>query len=185
MGRNNIENQPIDISLESSYVFPLDTPLSEDISIQFFFQYGTVNAETSPLSVRLDKVLSSVEKDELWNLMLESADATSERFVFDSILRNRISLIRSLGLSDTTLVCDHTKGFVHVPQGMHRLDALFKRMRNAFAHGRIGYSDGFFILEDKLNTITGRIIISFDGLKQWKQNIKNYIEEKHGTITIR
>ena len=185
MGRNDMDNQPIDISLESSYVSPLNTPLSEDISIQFFFQYLTANKKDSPLSAQFDNELSPVEKDELWNLMLERVGATNEQFVFDSLLHNRISSIRRLRLSDNTLICDCTKGFVHVPQGMHRLDALFKRMRDAFAHGRIGYSDGFFILEDKKNTLTGRIIISFDCLKQWKQTITNYIEEKHVTTTIR
>ena len=185
MSRNITENQPIDISLESSYVSPLDTPLSEDVSIQFFFQYVTANKKDSPLSAQLDHELSPVEKDELWNLMLESVGATNEQFVFDSFLHNRISSIRRLRLSDNTLICDCTKGFINTSQEPHILDALFKRMRDAFAHGRIGYSDGFFILEDKRNTLTGRIVISFDGLKKWKQTIKDYIEEKHVSTTIR
>ena len=146
----------IDIIKDSQYINPLDTPLAEDISIQFFFQYITANATDSPLSACLDKVLSSTEKEDLWESLLRIAGASEDDFLFNSLLRNKIEDIRKMKLSDTTVVCDRVKGFMYIKNRSkekeimeYHVDALFKRMRDAFAHGRVSYNGDFFILEDK------------------------------------
>lgn len=185
MKKETKQEKPIDISKESLYINPLDTPLAEDISIQFFFQYVAANTADSPLSAHLDENLSTTEKDDLWKSLLRLAGASEEDFLFNSILRNKIEDIRKMNLSDTTLICDRIKGFIHQnnppkegKEAGHRIDALFKRMRDAFAHGRISYEGGFFILEDKKKQLTARIVITFDVLKQWKEYITSIIEVK-------
>lgn len=185
MAQKGKQEKPIDINKDSLYINPLDTPLANDISVQFFFQYVAANSSDSPLSARLNEILSSEEKDELWKSLLLLAGATEEQFLFSSILRNKIEEIRKMQLSDTTLVCDRTKGFMHQKSPPkdgkiteHYVDALFKRMRDAFAHGRIAYNGEFFILEDKKNELTARIVISLDVLRQWKEHIESIIEIK-------
>lgn len=186
------QEQLIDISNDSLYTNPLDTPLAEDISILFFFQYVTANSSDSPLSAHLDEVLSSKEKDELWKSILRIAGASEEDFLFNSILRNKIEDIRRMKLSDTTIVCDRIKGFMHLKnppkdgkKAEHRIDALFKRIRDAFAHGRVSYNDEFFILEDKKNELTARIVTTLEVLKQWKDHITTVIESKSSTTNSR
>lgn len=185
MVKGKKQEKPVDISIDSPYINPLETPLAEDISIQFFFQYVTANSSDSPLSAHLDEVLSSQEKDELWNAILHIAGASEEDFLFNSILRNKIEDIRRMKLSDTTIACDRVKGFMYLKNppkdgknAEHRIDALFKRVRDAFAHGRVSYNGEFFILEDKKNELTDRIVITLDTLKQWKEYITSIIDVK-------
>lgn len=179
------KSSPIDICKESKYTFPNSTSLGNNINLQAFYQYTTANANQSPLSAKLDEILTDDEKDTLWKQMLIIAKINENKFIFNPRLRNKICDIRTLGLSDTTLVCDSVKGFIHQndpskneKRSQHKLDALLKRMRDAFAHGRIAISGEYLILEDKKNELTARIIVTTDVLEQWMNIINKKIKEK-------
>lgn len=176
-------SKEIDISTESSYFSFLKKYINDYNAIELceFFQYKTANDADSPLSFKLDKILSDDQKKELFSLLLKEANATNEDFIFNSLLRNKIEDIRSLNLSDTTLKCDKVKGFFHQnnPSTTHRsqleIDSMLKHIRNSFAHGRISFNDAYLILEDKRKELTGRLIITVDVLKKWKLCIESYL----------
>lgn len=172
----------VDISKESDYCLPSQTPLAGNISIQPFFQYIAANTSDSPLSARLDEILTDADKDDVWQKMLDAVGADDNDFVFNSILRNKIQDIQALGLSDTTLVCDKVKGFIHqnAPDkngnnSQHKLDAFLKRVRDAFAHGRVAAFGEYLIFEDKVKQLTGRIIVTVDVLEKWMKILEDAI----------
>lgn len=181
---NNKKTVVVDISKGSTYILPNQTPLANNVEIQPFFQYVAANTSDSPLSAKLDEILTDDEKDDVWSKMLAVSGSDENDFVFASILRNRIQDIQALKLSDTTLACDKVKGFVHQNppakngnRSQHKLDALLKRMRDAFAHGRIASVNDYLILEDKREQLTGRIIITVDVLEEWIKILEGRIGE--------
>ena len=171
-----------DICEESSYSSPIQIFSEDAADVHEFFQYYAANSDDSPLSMRMDIELTETQKDELWKRMLKSISADDADFLSDSILRNHIIDIQQLKLSDTTLVCDRNKGFYHVghvTKGVnkkHKTYWFFKRIRDAFAHGRIAVCDDYLILEDKTNELTGRIVVTKDALKSWMNTINEYRE---------
>ena len=143
--------------------------------------YKLANTDDSPHSLKIDKELSIDQKDKLWERLLESASAMDEDFIFEPILRNKIVRIRELKLSDTTLLCDKVKGFLQhktskTESNPHKIDTLFKRIRDSFAHGRIAQCNEYLILEDKKNELTGRIIITTSILLDWAKIIDDFIK---------
>lgn len=177
--------EEIDISIESVYSSVFERFSSCDIlDLVDFYQYKTANTKGSPLSLQLDIELSDDQKEELFIKLLDVANADENDFIFSPILRNQIKEIRQLELSDTTLNCDRVKGFFNQSKHKKRegrlqlkIDALFKHIRNSFAHGRICFSNDFLIFEDKVNELTARLIITVDILKQWKLTILQYIND--------
>ena len=177
--------EKVDISIDSGYSSIFERLAACDVSdLVDFYQYRTANARDSPLSLQLDNELSDAQKDELFMKLLDVANANETDFIFSSILRNKIKEIRQLGLSDTTLNCDRVKGFFHQnnpnkreDRSQLRIDALFKHIRNSFAHGRVCFFDDFLILEDKANELTARLIITVDILRQWKLTTLQYIND--------
>lgn len=172
----------IDIFAESAYssVFTHH----DIVDLVDFYQYKTANSKDSPLSFRLDSILSDMQKDELFRNLLDVANADENDFIFNSILRNKIEEIRRLGLSDNTLLYDKVKGFFHQNnqntnggRSQLKIDSLFKHLRNSFAHGRICFANDFLIFEDKTKELTARLIITVDILKQWKLTILQYIDD--------
>ncbi len=171
--------QPVDISQESNYVLPKSIHGLENGELQAYYQYYFANESDSPLSVKVDSILSDAEKDILLNQMFVAINATSNDFIFNSILRNKINDIRSLGLSDTTLTADRIKGFFHIKNSnQHKLDSMLKRIRDSFAHGRIAFDGTYLILEDKTNELTGRLVITIEALELWKSEIIKMMQTK-------
>lgn len=178
--------EKVDISRESEYssIFS-NFAFNDIIDLVDFYQYKTANAKDSPLSLQLDNVLLDAQKDELFAKLIDVAESDENNFIFNSILRNKIKEIRQLGLSDTTITCDKVKGFFHQnnpnknnEHSQLKIDSLFKHIRNSFAHGRICFSNGFLIFEDKTkNELTARLVITVDILKRWKSTILQYISE--------
>lgn len=177
------KNIPVDISKESKYesIYNLNIDPKMLIMLCDFFQYRTANEIDSPLSLKLDSMLSETQKDELYNNLLKSINANECDFLFNSILRNKIKEIRLMELSDTTLKCDRIKGFFHQKNpnsngaSQHKIDSLFKRIRDSFAHGRIAFVGSYLILEDKKEQLTGRLIITVDALLKWKNVIDEFM----------
>ena len=175
----------VDISRDSAYTSIFSAKFDHDLLLSLcdFFQYKTANEKDSPLSLKIDSKLADFQKDILYKRMLDATGITDGDFLFNPILRNKIKEIRAMKLSDSTLNCDRIKGFFHQKNqrkdGMtqHKIDSLFKHIRDAFAHGRIGFVDTFVIFEDKVNELTGRLIITIDALLQWKAIIEQYLEE--------
>lgn len=186
------KNTVVDIDKDSNYLKPSSIFNEENLTVlQEFYQYRTANEKDSPLSLKIDTILSDSEKDDLWNKLLLSAKVDDSKFIFSSLLRNKISDIQNLELSDTTLKCDGIKGFVHINNppkdpiksgpAQHKIDTLFKRIRNAFAHGRIAQKDGYIIFEDKLKQMTARIVLTDDVLKNWKNEIEQFLDRREQT----
>ena len=183
MSENGI---PIDISQDSDYqsVFLSSIDSKTLLMIADFFQYRTANSYDSPLSLKIDLLLSEAQKDELFKRLLDSANILDSDILFSSILRNNIKEIREMELSDLTLRCDRIKGFFHqnnqpMKNGLsqHKIDSLFKHVRDAFAHGRIASVEPFLLLEDKKKQLTGRLIITIDALLKWKIVVEEYLQE--------
>ena len=180
-------NTPIDISADSAYssVYERYKANPDLIELCQFFQYKTANDADSPLSLKLDFLLSDDQKRYLMQRLLNSANASDCDFLFESsLLRNRIKEIRELGLSDNTLVCDKTKGFFKAKQKKNtdlqspqNIDSLFKHIRNSFAHGRICFKEDYLILEDKVNELTARFVTTIQVLTAWKEIIITYLQE--------
>ena len=176
---------PIDISKDSSYtsIFQAEFDSKAILMLSDFYQYKTANSNDSPLSLKIDLVLSDAQKDELFKKLLNSAGISDSDILFNSILRNKINDIRKMELSDNTLKCDRIKGFFHQKNhsktgtSQHKIDSMFKHIRDSFAHGRISFEGPFLVLEDKVNELTGRFIITVDALCQWKTLIENFLSE--------
>lgn len=184
----NEKDLPIDISKDSSYasIFQSNIDCKNLLSLSDFFQYQMANSNDSPLSLKIDLNLSENQKDDLYEKLLKSANITDSDILFSSILRNKINDIRKMKLSDSTLKCDRIKGFFHQKNpsksgiSQHKLDSLFKHIRDSFAHGRIAFVGSFLVLEDKVNEFTGRLVITTDVLCQWKTVIEDYLLEING-----
>ena len=187
---------PIDISKDSSCssIFQSNIDSKILLSLSDFFQYQMANTSDSPLSLKIDSNLSEKQKNELYARLLNSANIVDSDILFSPILRNKINEIRKMELSDSTLKCDRIKGFFHQKNpsksgvSQHKVDALFKHIRDSFAHGRISFVDSFLILEDKVNELTGRLVITTGVLYQWKTVIEDYLleinrkDDNNGTI---
>lgn len=175
----------IDISKESDYIsiFETNYDINELLEIVNFFQYKVANEKDSPLSLKLDSTLSDSQKDILYDTLIQSVHGDYNDFLFNGFLRNGIKEIRIMGLSDNTLNCDKIKGFFHqnnpktCKKNQHKLDSLFKHIRNSFAHGRIAENNSYLILEDKNKELTGRLIITFSALLLWKKEIELYLKQ--------
>ena len=176
--------QPIDISQDSNYVLPKSIQGLEDGELQAYFQYYFANEKDSPLSIKIDSLLSDSEKDVLFSNMLSAINVSLNDFIFNAFLRNVINDIRTLNLSDTTISCDRIKGFfqINTKNNQHKLDCILKRVRDSFAHGRIATDGTYLILEDKTKELTGRLIITVGALETWKNEIVSYMRNKGVTI---
>ena len=176
---------PIDISKDSSYasVFQAGFDSKTILALSDFYQYRIANANDSPLSLKIDLMLSDAQKDELFKGLLSSVGVSDSDILFSSILRNKINDIRKMELSDNTLKCDRIKGFFHQKNqsktgiSQHKIDSMFKHIRNSFAHGRISFNSSFLVLEDKVNELTGRLVITVDALCRWQTLIENFLLE--------
>ena len=176
---------PIDISQSSSCcsLFTADMDLNIVAELYDFYQYRVANSADSPLSLNLDSELSDAQKDELYLRLLKSANICENDLLFSPILRNQIEVIRTMELSDSTLKCDRVKGFFHQKNSknsnppQHKIDSLFKHIRNAFAHGRIAFFDSFLVLEDQKNELTCRLVVTLNVLLKWKNTVKDYLSE--------
>ncbi len=179
---------PVDISKDSNYTSVFTSEIDKDVlsCLCDFYQYKAANASDSPLSIKIDVLLSNAEKDELYSKLLEVANLKEEDFLFNSLLRNKIKDIRGMNLSDNTLTCDRIKGFFHQKQPsksgkiQHKIDSMLKHIRDSFAHGRISFVNEYLILEDKKNELTSRLVITLDVLIKWKNIIEQYCAEKKG-----
>ena len=110
---------------------------------------------------------------------MSKANLDESKLVFSPILRNNIEEIRKLELSDNTLNCNCVKGFFQINKksNQHKLDCMFKRIRDSFAHGRIGAVDDYLILEDKTNELTGRFVVTKDILILWMEVVQLYVKD--------
>lgn len=176
------KNTPIDISKDSDYISLFQREdVKTVIELYDFYLYKIANDNDCPMSYGINSSLSWSQKDSLYEELLESASINDSALLFDSILRNKIKDIRLMELSDTTLKCDRIKGFFHINssgQGktpQHKIDALFKHIRDSFAHGRIAICNDYLIMEDKTNEMTARLIITLDVLKRWIGVIGDFI----------
>jgi len=171
----------IDISKDSPYLSIFQTSFEDTPKLVEFYLYRVAEAKDSPLSFKLDVVLNETQKDELFSLLLSKANVDEGKFVFSPILRNDIEEIRKLELSDNTLNCNSVKGFFQINKktNQHKLDCMFKRIRDSFAHGRIGVVDDYLILEDKTNELTGRFVVTKDILLLWMEVVRIYIKDNN------
>ncbi len=182
---------PIDISQDSNYTSVFTSEIDKAVlsCLCDFYQYKAANESDSPLSIKIDVLLSNDEKDELYGKLLDVAGLNECDFLFNSLLRNKIKDIRVMKLSDNTLVCDRIKGFFHQKapsksgKTQHKIDSLLKHIRDSFAHGRIAFANEHLILEDKRNELTARLVITLDVLIKWKNIIEQYCTEKKGENT--
>ena len=170
----------VNINKDSIYS-TLDTIFSNDnlIHLQNFYQYKMANTKDSPLSLKLDTTLSDTEKDALWQELLSSANTVETNFIFIDNFSQYNSDILQLHLSDTNLLCDRLKGFLQKKKTIpHKIDILFNRIRNSFAHGRIAKVDSYLIFEDKTtNQLTARIVLTENVLINWKKSIELFLEK--------
>lgn len=172
----------IDISTDCNYTSLFETDFDVKIvkDLFTFYLYKIANSSDSPLSMRLDVILDNSQKDLLFNKLLIDANISDNDILFSNFLRNEIKTIKAMELSDTTLKCDRVKGFFHQNlskknNAQHKLDAMFKHIRDSFAHGRIALATPFLILEDKRNELTGRFVVTIDILQKWKVSIEEFM----------
>lgn len=172
---------PIDISKDSPYLSIFQISFEDAPKLVEFYLYRVAEAKDSPLSFKLDVVLNEAQKDELFSLLLSKANLDESKLIFSLFLRNNIEEIRKLELSDNTLKCNCVKGFFQINKksNQHKLDCMFKRIRDSFAHGRIGAVDDYLILEDKTNELTGRFVVTKDILLFWMDVVRIYIKDNN------
>ena len=176
-------NTAVDICKDSDYtsVFQFDFQSTDFLSLIEFYLYRIANSKDSPLSYGIDTSLSEVQKDTLYSRLLALIGVPEADFLFSPILRNNIKEIRTMKLSDTTLESDRIKGFFLQSNSgkekivQHKLDAMLKHIRDSFAHGRVGRMGEYIILEDKVNELTARLIITIEALYIWKAEILSYL----------
>lgn len=184
---DEIKEKAVDISKDSTYVsiFQIVEDKALIARLFEFYLYSLANTSDSPLSYGANDSLSNEQKDSLLKKIFDSISVSESDMLFDSILRNRIEVIREMNLSDSTLQCDRIKGFLHIVSGnkkrpnQHKFDCLFKHIRNSFAHGRIAPCGDYIILEDKVNEMTGRLVISIEALDKWISIIDDYLVENN------
>ena len=75
--------QPVDISQESNYVLPKSIQGLENGELQAYYQYYFANESDSPLSVKVDSILSDAEKDTLLTQMFVAINASPNDFIFN------------------------------------------------------------------------------------------------------
>ena len=172
------EKTKILIEKDSEYVLPgLIFNTSELTELRDFYQFVLPSSSMTPLSFGIDEKLTTTEKDILWNEMILLAGAVEEDFIFSLFLNNKLQDIAALKLDDNSFVADKVKGFAQCKSpnskgaDEHKVDCLFKRIRDALAHGRVAVSGEFIIFEDKTNQMTGRIVLTLKILKNWKEFI--------------
>ena len=171
----------IDLCKDSPYLSIFQAFIEDAPKIVEFYLYRVAEAKDSPLSLKLDIILNEAQKDALFSLLLSKANTDECKFVFSQFLRNNIEEIRKLELSDNTLNCNCVKGFFQINKksNQHKLDCMFKRIRDSFAHGRIGVVDDYLILEDKVNELTGRFVVTKDILILWIDVVLIYIKDNN------
>ena len=178
MSKNITFSNPKDtIKNDSKYTIPFKLWEPEIACALFeFYLYNMASKNDSPLSYGLSDSLDTKAKDDLLNRLLSVAKAGKADFICSRFLNNKLTDIVNLKLSDNTLVCDKTKGFLQSPTNDFTFDILMKRIRDAFAHGRIGRStdQAFIILEDKNKELTGRIVLPNSMLDIWREEIESY-----------
>ena len=173
--------KPIDLSKDSPYLSIFQISFEDVPRLVEFYLYRVAEAKDSPLSFKLDVVLNEAQKDALFSLLLSKANVDESKLVFSQFLRNSIEQIRNLELSDNTLNCNCVKGFFQINKksNQHKLDCMFKRIRDSFAHGRIGIANDYLILEDKVNELTGRFVVTKDILLLWMDLVRTYIKDNN------
>lgn len=186
---DEIKEKAVDISKDSTYVsiFRIVEDKALIARLFEFYLYSLANTSDSPLSYGASDSLSNEQKDSLLKKLFDSISVSESDMLFDPILRNKIKDIRKMNLSDTTLQCDRIKGFFHISSSkskagttkQHKFDSLFKHIRNSFAHGRIAPCRDYMILEDKVNEMTGRLVISIEALDEWISIISDYLDENN------
>ena len=154
--------------------------------LQSFYQYSFTTKKLSPQSWGLQENLTTIQKDELYAELLSTVGMVDQDLFFSSTLglyyNNDILTIQKMGLSDSTFICDRRKGFSQINNATgkrpkeHKLTALSRRLRDSFAHGRIGSYGKYVLFEDVKNSITGRIVLEKDDILTWKRVIEKYIE---------
>ena len=109
------KTQPIDISQDSNYVLPKSIHGLENGELQAYYQYYFANENDSPLSIKIDTILSDSEKDTLFNTLCGIISLSTSKLLFNQILHNPVpySTIQSLKLNDKNLTIDEIKGFFH------------------------------------------------------------------------
>lgn len=175
-------NTNVDISADSNYISFFEINRDDKIKKELFvfYLYKIANSSDSPLSLKLDILLDNTQKNLLFDQLLVEANINENDILFSNILGNEINAIRNMKLSDSTLQCDRIKGFFrqNPPKNnkvQHKIDAMFKHIRDSFAHGRIAINASFLILEDKKQQLTGRFIVTFDVLQKWKSKIEEFM----------
>ena len=184
----------LDLRQEQQYSNPTMIFGEDYAELQSFFQYYFPPRRLSPQSWGLQENLADAQKDDLYNKMLTSLGMTEQDILFSStyalINSKDFVTIQQMCLSDSTFVVDRRKGFSQIsPRNKnriaeHKLSALSRRFRDAFAHGRIGCYGDYVLYEDLsenkekgTQTITGRIVLKKDDLKTWKGVIEQYIAD--------
>lgn len=150
--------------------------------IQSFCQYRMAPTTVSVLSYGLNQKLSVAEKDKLWDDLLAEAGIPNDNFVFSSLLWSREKELTDLKLTDSTFTCDQIKGairwddsLIEFGNKMSKLDLLFLRIRNAFAHGRVAAMNGFLVFEDRdsFQQLSARIVLNEKTLLLWMKMIQS------------
>lgn len=183
-----------DLQIARAYTNPTVVFGEDYVVLQPFFQYQFSTKRLSPQSWGLQESLTDTQKDDLYNRMLTAVGMTCSDVLFSHSLGLKNSpdmkMVVSMGLADSTFICDRRKGFSTIVNttatrtGEHKLTALSKRLRDSFAHGRIGVFGDYVLLEDQSEnkktgtiSITGRIVLKKDDLRIWKDTIKQFADE--------
>lgn len=171
----------IDLYKDSPYLSIFQISCEDASKLVEFYLYEAAEAKCSPLSLKLDTILNKSHKDVLFSLLLSKLNVDESKLIFSPILRNNIEEIHELELSDDTLNCNCVKGFFQInnKSNQHKLDCMLKRIRDSFAHGRIGEVGDYLILEDKRNELTGRFVVTKDILLRWIDIIRIYIKDNN------
>lgn len=182
-----------DLQIAQAYTDPTVVFGEDYMVLQPFFQYHFPPKHLSPQSWGLQETLTDTQKDDLYNRMLTAVGMTDQDIVFTSPLaqdmKKNLPAIQALQLTDSTFLCDRRKGFSTINNATknrvaeHKLTALSRRLRDSFAHGRIGIFGDYLLLEDQSEkkdgtiSITGRIVLKKDDLRIWKDTIKQFADE--------
>lgn len=184
----------VDLQITQAYMDPTVVFGADYVMIQPFFQYHFPPKHLSPQSWGLQETLSDTQKDALYSRILTVVGMTGSDILFSHSLglknSNDLKKVASMGLADSTFICDRRKGFSTIVnatasrKGEHNLTALSRRLRDSFAHGRIGAFNDFVLLEDQSEnkktgsiSITGRIVLKKEDLMVWKNEIKQFADE--------
>lgn len=174
------KSKSIDISQDSNYVLPKSIQGLDNGELQAYYQYYFANEKDSPLSIKIDTLLTDSEKNILLNSLYGVIALSNTKLLFNSILHNPApyATIQSLKLNDNNFVVDEIKGFFHKKNTEHELDCILRHTRNSFAHGRVAFENNYIILEDKVNQLTARFVVTIEMLEKWKNEILQYMKSK-------